>query len=151
MLDHLDRCLLYHSGELPEPQRRAFELHREACPACRELEAALSAGSRAAAGCALELPARTRLLAVSSARSSRPAPTRAFALAAAILALLSLRPAPQAVPGWHELDRDVARLDAELDRLSLDLARSESDIEIATELSELERRARAARLDKEEL
>lgn len=152
MLDHLDRCLLYHSGELPGPQRSAHELHRGSCPACRELEAAMAAGSAAASACALELPAGARARAVSTARSPRPAPARGLALAAAIaLALVALRPGRQPLPGWHDLDRDSARLEAELASISFDIARSETDLEIDAELSRIESRTRAAGLDKEEL
>lgn len=137
MLDHLDRCLLYSSGELAESQRKAHELHRAGCPACRGLEEDLALGTRVAGATRLELPQRARVSAVSGARSSRPAPARAVALAAAVLAALALWPRPRAVPDWNDLDRDVARLGAELDRFSRDLARTESDLEIEADLRRL--------------
>ncbi|MFA6583197.1 MAG: zf-HC2 domain-containing protein [Elusimicrobiaceae bacterium] len=34
-LDHSEKVLLYHYGELPEPERAAFERHLADCPDCR--------------------------------------------------------------------------------------------------------------------
>lgn len=140
MSDHLERCLLYSSGELGEVQRLAHQLHRQGCQACRELEESLAMGSRVAGAARLELPARARTSSVARTRSAEPAPswTRVLAVAAAAALAIALWPRARAVPAWNELDQDVARLGEELDRLSRDIGRSETDLEIEAELRQLD-------------
>lgn len=143
MLDHRDLCVLYHSHELPDAERRAFETHRASCPACRELLEALALGSRAAQAALLGLPARARARSASEARGAPSAARPGAAVAVAIaLALLALWPrGSDQAPSWRDMDRDIARLSAEVDRLALDIARSETDAEIDAELKGLQREA----------
>jgi hypothetical protein len=147
MRDHLDECVLYHSGELGETECVAFERHKAACPACRELLEALALGARAAQAAALALPPAARARAIGAARAvpARGRPALALALAVALAALWVRSPRTAAVPSWTGMDREVARVDRELSDLSASVARSETDVEIEEQLRGLDTEARQLR------
>ncbi|MCX5789777.1 MAG: hypothetical protein NTX64_14930 [Elusimicrobia bacterium] len=148
MRDHLDECVLYHAGELSEGDCFAFERHKEACPACKELLEALAMGSRAARVCALKLPPAARARAIGSGRAAPVAarrPVWALVLALALLGLWIRSPRPAAVASWAAVDGEFSRVDREMEALSASITRSGTDIEIDAACARLEGAARELR------
>ena len=148
MRDHLDGCVLYHSGELSEAERLLFKRHGESCPACKELLEALEAASRVARTCALELPPAARARAIGAARgapSTSRRPVWALVLALALLGLWIRSPRPAAVASWAAVDGEFSRVDRELEALSTSITSSGTDIEIDAACARLEGAARELR------
>lgn len=131
-LSHEDLAVLLSSGEAPEGTAAALE----SCPECRALLADLRWGSGLAArAAALPPPAlQERVLAsVGGAAAAAGVPAfwrRSLALAAlcaaAVLALRWQTPGPRR---GEDLDRELARVQVELDALADSLGHEHSDLD----------------------
>jgi len=148
---HEERCLLLQAGELAPEEARRFQAESHACPACREFLASLAMTSAAARRAAVAPPAGLDAQVLGRAVPARvwrprwPRISLGLAAAAAALALvvLPVRERSEDLHWANGIERDIARMDQDLDEISRSLTAVSDSYEIDAGLSHVEEMAQS--------
>lgn len=147
-LSHEELCVLHHARELKPAEAAAFESHLGRCPECRELLDAMGRAAqfalRAQASPPRELDERLRKRIESHAPATKRGLALAFVLAVLVTTLYFGERRNLDADGLHwknGLDRDLARADADLERLSKSVLTSTGPLGLDAEIQGLQKRA----------